>query len=128
MTTLLICLYIAALLPFLSKIPLGIAMKNTGHYDNAHPREQHKQLTGFGARALGAHQNSYEALSLFGIAVLAVIATHHVTWWAEVYAIGFVVARIAYHIIYLANLSTLRSLVWFIGFYCSIAMLGLTIF
>ena len=103
-------------------------MKQTGHYDNALPREQQKSLTGFGARALGAHQNSYEALILFGIAVLAVIVTHHVSWWAEIYAVIFIIARIAYHAFYLANLSTLRSLVWFVGFYCSIAMLGLTIF
>lgn len=127
MTTLLICLYVATLLPFLSKIPLGLAMKQTGHYDNAYPREQQKRLTGFGARALAAHQNSFEALILFGLAVLAVIATHHVSWWAECYAISFIITRIAYHALYLMGKPTLRTVVWALGFFCAMALMGLTI-
>ena len=63
MTILIVCLFIACLLPYLAKIPTAIAMKNQpGGYDNNHPRAQQAMLTGFGARAVAAHQNSFESL------------------------------------------------------------------
>lgn len=127
MHTLMICLFIATWMAILSKLPLAYAMQKSGHYDNAHPREQQKKLKGFGARALAAHQNSFEALLVFGLAVFAVAVSGQVSWWAKCYAITFVVARLAYHVVYLLNWATVRSLVWFIGFYCSIAMMGLTV-
>ena len=79
MTTLIICLFIAAILPFISKIPLAYAMHKAGGYNNHYPREQQTRLHGFGARALGAHQNSFESLLIFSTAVLTAIATNHVT-------------------------------------------------
>jgi len=39
-------------------------------YNNSHPREQQSKLTGFGARALTAHQNAFESLIIFAPAVL----------------------------------------------------------
>ena len=84
------CLFIVAWFPFLSKITLGLAINKVGGYDNANPREQQKKLTGYGARALAAHQNSYEALIIFGLAVVAAIATNRVTFVVDVLAITFV--------------------------------------
>lgn len=128
MNTLLICLYIACLLPYLSKLPLAYAMSQLGGYDNTHPRAQQSALKGFGQRALAAHQNSFEALIIFGLAILVVICTGHVSIWAKYYAIGFIIFRIAYHTLYLANFSTTRSIVWFCGIYCSFALMGLPLF
>lgn len=62
MTILIICLFIAMVLPIVAKIPVAIAMNNAGGYDNNHPRAQQAKLTGFGARALAAHQNAFESL------------------------------------------------------------------
>lgn len=121
------CLFIAAWLPFLSKIPLGLAMNKIGGYDNANPREQQKKLTGYGARALAAHQNSYEALIIFGLAAVTAIATNSVTFVVDVLAITFVVSRVAYHVAYLMNLAGIRSLVWFVGFFSSMGILALSI-
>ncbi|MCL1080241.1 MAPEG family protein [Parashewanella spongiae] len=115
MSTLLICLFIAMLLPFLAKAPVAYAMAKLGGYDNQHPREQQSKLTGFGARALAGHQNAFESLLVFGMAVLAVIATGDITETAVTLAIVHIVARIMYHILYLIDLSTLRSLSWFVG-------------
>lgn len=122
-----LCLCITAWLPFLSKIPLGIAMQRAGGYDNHHPREQQQRLIGFGARALAAHQNSFEALTLFATAALTAIATQQVSWLIDLLAVIFVCARLVYHVVYLLDLATLRSLVWFIGFGCCMSMLALSI-
>lgn len=122
MQTLLICLFIAMLLPYVAKGPVGIAMAKLG-YDNQHPREQQSQLTGYGARAVAAHHNSFESLIIFGLAVVAVIAAGKANDAAATYAVVYVVARLAYIGFYLANLSTLRSLVWSVGIFCSFAIL-----
>jgi len=115
MTILIWCLFIAALLPFLAKIPVAYAMNKLDGYDNNHPREQQSKLTGFGARALAAHQNSFESLMIFAPAVLLAIATQHTGENIVLLAIVHVCARIAYNILYLMNIGTLRSLVWFVA-------------
>ncbi|WOT05873.1 MAPEG family protein [Shewanella youngdeokensis] len=119
MTTLLICLMLAMLLPYFSKAPVAIAMAKQGPYDNNHPREQQASLTGMGARAVAAHQNSFESLLIFACAVLAVLATGKVNLVAEFAAMVHIVARVAYHILYLKNKGTLRSLSWFVGIIAS---------
>lgn len=117
MHTLLTCLFIAMLLPYLAKGPVAWAMAKAGGYDNHHPRTQQAQLTGFGARALAGHQNAFESLLIFGLSVLTVIATGKVTPTAEWLAIVHIAARVAYQILYLLNKGTLRSLSWFVAIF-----------
>ena len=62
MEVIIICAFIAVLLPYLAKAPLAIAMHKESKYDNNYPRTQQSNLTGFGARALAAHENSFESL------------------------------------------------------------------
>ncbi len=127
MSLLLTCLLIAAILPYLAKIPLGIAMHRSGGYDNNYPREQASRLTGFGARAWGGHQNSFESLIVFGIAILSAIATNNITSTIQTLAIVHIVARLVYHALYLMNIATLRSLVWAVGYFASLIILGMCI-
>ena len=116
MQTILNCLFITAWLPYLSKLVLAIPMSKEGGYDNNHPREQQKKLKGYGARALAAHQNSFEALLMFAIAVFASLITKSYTPLTEYLAIIFVISRIFYHLAYLMDKATIRSLFWFVGF------------
>lgn len=122
MTILLICLFIAMMLPYLAKVPVAIAMAKLGGYDNAHPRAQQAKLTGFGARAIAGHQNAFESLLVFGIAVLTAIVTNNVTDLVAILAIVHVVARVVYHALYLLNYGTLRSLSWFVAIGASIGI------
>ncbi len=115
MITLIWCLFIAALLPLLAKGPVAHAMSKLGGYNNNHPREQQSKLTGFGARALAAHQNAFESFILFAPAVLLAIATQHTGDNIVLLAVIHVCARIAYNIFYLMNIDKLRSLVWFVA-------------
>lgn len=126
MYTLILCLLIACLLPYLSKIPMVIAMKNqAGGYDNNHPRTQQAALIGFGARAVAAHQNSFESLLIFSIAVLTALATQHITPTIEGLSIFYLITRGIYHLFYLLNWAALRSSVWAISFITSLSIIVL---
>lgn len=119
MTILIFCLFIALLLPFIAKGPVAYAMNKQGGYDNNHPRSQQDKLTGFGARALAAHQNAFEAVVIFAPAILLAIATNHTGDFIQQLAMTHIVARIIYNILYLYNISTVRSFVWTIATICS---------
>ena len=128
MTTIIICLFIATLLPILTKVPLAIAMgKEQGGYNNRLPREQQKKLVGFGARAKGAHENSFEALIMYTPGVLAVIATNSIGTVTEYIAVVFVVARVGYLLAYWYDAHLLRSAFWAVGFFASLSLIWLAI-
>lgn len=123
MTILIICLFTALLLPLLAKLPVAYAMAKQGGYNNNHPRFQQSQLTGFGARALAAHQNAFESLILFAPALLLAIATFNNNDFVIKLAVVHLIARVAYNFLYLANISTLRSVVWGVATFCSFAII-----
>ncbi|NRA71546.1 MAG: MAPEG family protein [Gammaproteobacteria bacterium] len=127
MSTIIICSLIAVCLPYLAKVPLGIAMNRESRYDNKNPREQQARLTGFGARTLAAHQNSFEALIIFGVAIAVVLATNTTTATVEYLAITHIVARVIYCVMYYINQDKLRSLSWFVATACPLAMIWLAI-
>ncbi|MDP1601956.1 MAG: MAPEG family protein [Legionella sp.] len=124
MTLLITCLFIATLFPYLAKIPVAYAMQQAGGYNNNYPREQQAALQGFGARALAAHQNSFESLLVFAIAILTAIATNNNSNLVETLAVVHIIARVFYHVLYLMNLAMIRSLVWSIGLLSSLVILG----
>ena len=123
MTILIWCLFAATLLPYLAKAPVAIAMNKLEGYDNNHPRSQQAKLTGFGARALAAHQNAFESLIIFVPAVLLAIATNTITDTVALLAITHVIARVAYNVLYLLNIGTVRSIVWAIATISSFAII-----
>ena len=115
MNTLLVCLFISLILPFLAKVPLALAMHRQGGYDNRLPRLQQQRLDAFGARANAAHYNAFEAITYFAPAALVVIATGNVNETAELNGVIFVIARVLYHLAYLADWHLFRSTVWVVG-------------
>jgi uncharacterized MAPEG superfamily protein len=123
MITLIWCLFIATLLPYLAKGPVAYAMNKLGGYNNHHPRNQQSQLTGFGARALAAHQNAFESLIIFAPAVLIAITTQNTGENIELLAIVHVCSRILYNVLYLTNIDKLRSLVWGIATFSSFSII-----
>lgn len=129
MTTILICLLIATIMPILAKAPLAFAQnKQQGGYDNRHPRSQQHALVGFGARAKAAHENCFEALIMFTPGALAVIALDQVGPLAQYLCLAFILARVAYLFSYWFDYHLLRSLCWSIGFFCSVGLICLTLF
>lgn len=123
MYTILLCLFISCLLPFVAKVPLAYAQYQSGGYNNRLPREQQRSLSGFGARARAAHENAFEALIVFAPCALAVLVTQAVSAYTETLAMVFVAARVAYNLCYLLDWDKLRSTVWMVGIVCSFLML-----
>lgn len=119
------CLFVAALLLVLTKVPVAMAMaRSDGRgYDNRHPRAQQAALTGWGARALAAHTNMFEAFPLFAAGVLVTQVTNMHGSTVDVLAGVFIVARVLYTVLYLADVHVLRSLVWMVGFAVCLALL-----
>ena len=124
MTLPLWCVFISAVLIFLARIPVGKAMNSDeGGYDNHHPRAQQAKLTGLGARALAAHQNSFEAFPLFAAGVLIATVTQTQGLLVNALAVIFVIARISFIIFYCADKPSQRSLSWFVGLLCSLLLM-----
>lgn len=129
MSVLIFCLFIGCLFPYLAKIPVMIAMKRQpGGYDNHHPRTQQLALTGFGARALAGHQNGFESLLIFSTAIVTALSTQHTSVLIQCLAVLYLLSRCVYHVLYLIDLSTYRSLVWSVGLLSSLSILFLCLF
>lgn len=119
------CIFISALLIFVAKAPVAKAMaeEGDGRYDNRHPRAQQARLTGFGARALAAHLNSFEAFPLFAVGVLMAHVTQTYGLLVDILAVSFVVCRVLYLLFYWYNLHWQRSLVWMLGLLCCLLLM-----
>lgn len=125
MTSLLLTLFIAMLLPFLAKAPLVLAMNREPEgYDNHNPRLQQARLSGFGQRANAAHYNSFEALLIYGCAVLAVAVSGQLDAWVLGLGWLFVLSRVLYLVCYWYDYASLRSLVWLLGMVAAFGMAG----
>jgi len=113
------CVLFMGLLPY---IAAGIAKKGFEGYDNSLPRQWLAKQTGFRARANAAQANLFESLPLFFASVIIASVAHASQGRIDLLAIGFVLARIAYLICYIANWPTTRSLVWVAGLACVITI------
>ena len=91
-------------------------------FDNARPRDPDFYQDPIRARALGAHQNGIEAFPFFAVAVLLAEFRLGPQRLIDELAVLFLIMRIAYVFTYLGNRSTLRSILWSIGFAINIAI------
>ncbi|MFY8274496.1 MAPEG family protein [Pseudoalteromonas sp. SSDWG2] len=127
MSTVIMCALVACVIPYLAKAPLALAQQQSGGYDNRHPRAQQQSLKGFGARALAAHQNSFESLIVFSVAVAVVLGTNTQGAWIDGLAITYIVSRALYCVCYWFDWHLMRSLIWAVSLACPIAMMSLSL-
>ena len=113
------CVLFMGLFPY---VATGIAKKGFDGYDNGLPRQWLAMQTGFRARANAAQANLFESLPLFFAAVIIASIANAPQNRIDLLALGFVAARIAFLICYVANWPTIRSIVWTIGIACVVAM------
>ncbi|MGV3727933.1 MAPEG family protein [Hydrogenophaga sp.] len=118
---------VAALLPigcaWLAKSGQMTRPRREGGLDNQHPREWLARQTDWRARANAAQANSFEALPFF---IGAVIIAHQLGGSqvrVDVLAFLFVVLRVLYIMMYVANMANARSLVWAVALLVNIAIL-----
>jgi uncharacterized MAPEG superfamily protein len=119
-------------LALIAGMPIGLALVgdyfrhvDLGSVDNRDPRAQAARLKGPGARAYAAQANAWEALALFAVAVLVAHLSGAGSSESAAAAVVFVVARVAHAVFYIADLSTLRSISFLVGFGCCIALVAL---
>lgn len=121
------CVLVAALLPIfcagLAKWGTFSKPRRDGGFDNHNPRAWLAQQTDWRARANAAQANSFEALPFF---IGAVIIAHQLGAYQtrlDLLAFVYVVLRLVYILMYVANLATLRSLVWVLALVMNVAIL-----
>ena len=121
------CVLIAALLPI---VCAGIAKYGTfstprreGGYDNHNPRAWLARQTDWRARANAAQTNSFEGLPFFiGAVVIAhQLAAHQAR--LDILAFIYIVLRLLYIMMYVADLATVRTWMWSLGLLVNIAIL-----
>lgn len=115
------CILIAALLPYAW---VSIAKASGQRYNNRDPRGWlSKQDNPRTARANGAQLNAFEAFPAFTASVLMAQFTGIDPTRVGLLAMAFVAFRILHGVFYLSGHHYVRSLVWFAGFACVIALM-----
>jgi uncharacterized MAPEG superfamily protein len=112
-------LLVGALMPY----PLVIMAKASRDYDNADPRNLKAIDTPLRRAAYGAHANSLEAFPLFAAAVLLAGLRHAPAETVNLAAFVWLAGRLGYVACYLAGLASLRSLVWLVPTFSSVALI-----
>ncbi len=107
---------------FLPLVWAGVAKTGGTGYDNARPRLYLKSLNGYRQRAHWAQENSYEAFPPFAAGVIIAHVAGGSQLAIDVLAGIFLLARILHGIFYITDRSTLRSLIWVVGFGCIVGL------
>lgn len=121
------CVLAAAMLPIvcagIAKYGvLGIAPENGG-FDNHQPRAWLARQTDWRARANAAQANSFEAIPFFFAAVVIAHQLQASQTRLDLLALAFVVLRLGYIAMYVANLASARTVVWALALLVNIGIL-----
>jgi uncharacterized MAPEG superfamily protein len=115
------CILIAALLPYLW---VSIAKGTGQRYNNRDPRgwlskQDNPRIT----RANAAQLNAFEAFPAFAASVLMAQSAGIDPGRIGLFAMGFVAFRILHGVFYLSGHHYVRSLTWFAGLACVVALM-----
>jgi uncharacterized MAPEG superfamily protein len=115
------CVLVAALMPF----AWTVSAKGGGRFrnrDNHNPREFLEKLSGWQKRAHWAQLNSFEAFPAFAAAVIIAHIAGAEQGTVNALAAVFILARIAYGLLYITDHARLRSVAWFVGIGCVVGL------
>ena len=118
------CVLVAAILPIvcagIAKSGMFSVSPKKGGYDNNNPRAWLARQTDWRARANAAQANTFEALPFFFAAVIIAHQLQGRQAMLDILAFMFVVLRVAYILMYVADMAKTRSAIW-------VAALGINI-
>lgn len=121
------CVLVAAILPVLcagiAKSGMFRISPKKGGYDNNNPRAWLARQTDWRARANAAQANTFEALPFFFAAVIIAHQLQARQAVVDILAFMFVVLRIAYIMMYVADMAKTRSAIWVTAFLVNIWIL-----
>lgn len=115
---LLYCVAAGVVLIYLPFLLVGYGRVSVG-YDMGAPRAMFDKLPDYAKRATWAHENAFEAFTIFAPAALMAYVTGQNSSLAIGAAIAFVVVRLLYSLFYIFNIPLARSLMFAIGSLCS---------
>ncbi len=116
----------AVILTYAPFLAVGFARFQIG-YDRSAPRAMFDKLPDYAKRATWAHQNCFEALTIFSAAALMAYVTGVESNWALISAIAFLVSRLLYSVFYILNIPLLRSLMFAVGSISGYVLFGLSL-
>lgn len=125
-TTLLYCIAAAAVMVYVPFGAVAYGRVQVG-YDVSAPRALFDKLPPYAQRATWAHQNSFEAFSVFAIAALMAYVTQPPSSWVIIAAIAHVIARFFYSVFYILNIPIGRSLMFGIGSATTVTLIVLSL-
>jgi uncharacterized MAPEG superfamily protein len=110
------CVLLMAILPTvcagIAKYGMFSKSQRDGGYDNHNPRGWLAAQTDWRARANAAQANTFEALPFFFAAVIIAHQLQGRQTMIDILAFMFVLLRIAYVLMYVADMAKTRSAVW----------------
>ncbi|MDX2213643.1 MAG: MAPEG family protein [Oculatellaceae cyanobacterium bins.114] len=124
--TLLYAIAVAAVLIYLPFLLVLFGRVQVG-YDMAAPRALFDKLPPYAQRATWAHQNSFEAFTLFAPAALMAYVTQTQGELITGAAIAHVIARFFFSVFYILNIPLGRSLMFGIGSAGTATLIGLSL-
>ncbi len=121
MTIALWCVLAAILLPYIwtltAKLQGGFSPR-----DNRNPREFLEQAQGTAKRAHWAQLNTFESIPGFMAAVIVAHIAQAPQGSVDALAVIYILLRLAYGLLYIADQARLRSLVWMAGVLCIVGL------
>jgi uncharacterized MAPEG superfamily protein len=113
------CVLIAAFLPL---VWVGAAKSGAQGYDNDRPRPFLAGLEGWPQRANWAQANALEAFPPFAAGVIIAHLTGAQQNTIDILAGIFILARSLHGVAYIVDKGAIRSLIWLVGFGCTVGL------
>ena len=121
------CVLVAAILPIvcagIAKSGMFTTSPSKGGYDNNNPRGWLATQSDWRGRANAAQANTFEALPFFFAAIIIAHMLQAAQTRLDILALIFIMLRIAYVIMYVADLAKARSAIWTLALLVNIAIL-----
>ena len=112
------CLLAGGLLP----VAIVFIAKTDPNLDVYNPRDVHATQTGLRKRAYGAHLNGLEAFPLFAVGVITATLRGVSQPWLDIAACSWLVVRVLYTAVYLADFARIRPTLWAVGVLISVGI------
>ncbi|MBC7609371.1 MAG: MAPEG family protein [Polaromonas sp.] len=123
------CVLVAAILPIIcagiAKYGMFGKSHKQGGFDNNNPRAWLARQTDWRARANAAQANTFEALPFFFAAVIIAHQLQARQTALDILAFLFIVLRVAYIMMYVADMAKTRTAIWTSAVFINITILFL---
>jgi len=116
------CVFTAILMPVMFTGIAKFAGKGYEPQDNLAPRVFLARLQGFRQRANWVQMNTHESIPGFMAAVIIAHQMQGEQNMIDLLAVGYIVLRLIYGVLYMANIGMPRTVIWTLGVACILGL------